>query len=88
MGFRFIVHNDITIGLRVVNNVSRLFVKVQEEEMIGSFPPKKTEQEVELEERQAPEGFFLRGDYKGKLILLDSEGNVHCQLSYKLTITK
>ena len=82
------MYNDIVTGLRLVNNVSKLFVRVQEEDVLGSFGPRKGEQEVEIEEKQAPEGFFIRGDYKGKLLLIDSEGNVHCQLSYKLSITK
>jgi len=47
------------------------------EELIGSFPPKKHIQIVNLDSQVAPSGFLMRGHYNGKLLLVDSDGIVH-----------
>ena len=77
--------NDCVIGLKLYNTIRRHGIKgitninVVEsyEELIGSFPPKKHIQVVDLELQVAPSGFLMRGHYNGKLLLVDADGIVH-----------
>jgi Rho GDP-dissociation inhibitor len=76
----FLVRYDIVVCLKMVNNVWRGPLKVAtQEEMIGSFAPLATQHVVNLEDERAPEGFLGRGDYNGKVVILDKEGTVHLQ---------
>jgi Rho GDP-dissociation inhibitor len=47
--------------------------------VLGSFAPLPAAHIVETEEEIAPEGFMGRGDYKGKVVVIDGEGNAHLQ---------
>lgn len=77
--------NDCVIGLKLYNTIRRhgikgkinLNVVESYEELIGSFPPKKHIQIVNLDPQVAPSGFLMRGHYNGKLLLVDSDGIVH-----------
>lgn len=67
MRIHFIVRFDIVYGLKFVNNVYKLFARVdQEEEKMGSFAPQPTPHVFDLAWIEAPKGLLVRGDYKGK----------------------
>ena len=64
-------------------------IKVEEEEhVIGTFAPTKEPHVFDLPESMAPEGFFKRGSYSGKAMLIDSDGVVHLQFKYPFKISK
>ena len=60
----------------------------QEETVIGTYAPTKDPHVFNLPESIAPEGFFKRGSYKGKAMLIDSDGIVHLQFKYPFKISK
>lgn len=69
---RYYVQHDIVVGLRFVNTVSKLLLKVDEiDDNIGSFAPKTERYEFTSREDEAPSGFLARGNYKGKVRLFD-----------------
>jgi Rho GDP-dissociation inhibitor len=77
----FVVRFDIVNGLKFVNNVYKMFARVeQEEEKMGSFAPQKTPHVFDLPMVEAPSGILARGEYKGK-------GLVHFLLCSFLTPT-
>jgi Rho GDP-dissociation inhibitor len=85
----FKVHNDIVYGLKFWNIVKKLKIQVEKEEtVVGTFAPTKEAHVVDLPETCAPEGFFKRGSYKGKAMLIDSDGMVHMQFKYPFKIGK
>ena len=60
----------------------------QEENVVGTFAPTKEPHSFDLPESVAPEGFFKRGSYSGKAMLIDSDGTVHLQFKYPFKISK
>lgn len=83
----FIVRFDIVHGLKFVNNVYKLMVRMEkDEEKMGSFAPQTQPHTFDLPWVEAPSGFIARGDYKGKGLFLDNDGIVHCQFDYKFKI--
>ena len=64
-------------------------MKVEKEESVmGTFAPTKESHVFDLPENYAPKGFFKRGSYKGKAMLVDSDGMVHLQFQYPFKIAK
>ena len=55
---------------------------------MGAFSPTVEEHVVDLEEIQAPKGFWARSSYKGKTIFYDSDDCVHMQYDYTFKIAK
>ncbi len=85
----FKVHNDIVYGLKFANIVKKLKITAQKDEhVMGTFAPTKDAHVFNLPESHAPEGFFQRGSYKGKAMLIDSDGMVHLQFKYPFKISK
>lgn len=85
----FKVHNDIVYGLKFWNIVKKLKMKVeQEEHVVGSFAPTVEPHVFDLPQAVAPKGFFQRGSYKGKAMLIDSDGMCHLQFEYPFKISK
>ena len=85
----FKVHNDIVYGLKFWNTVTKLKMKVEQaENVIGTFAPTVDTHVFNLPQSIAPEGFFQRGSYKGKAMLIDSDGMVHLQFKYPFKIAK
>ena len=74
---RFRVHNEIVYGLKFCNIVKIPMMHQKSEEVMGTFAPSEEDHEVNLEDAEAPKGFFKRGDYEGKAMLADSDGNIH-----------
>ena len=60
----------------------------QAENVIGTFAPTVDSHVFDLPETIAPEGFFQRGSYKGKAMLIDTDGMVHLQFKYPFKISK
>ena len=74
---KFKVHHEIVYGLKFCNIVRIPMMNNRSEEVMGTFAPSEEIHEVNLEEAEAPSGFFKRGDYEGKAMLADSDGNIH-----------
>ena len=85
----FRVHNDIVHALKFCNIVSKMSVQVEKtEDVVGSYAPTTEDHVVELEQYETPSGYFKRGDYEGKAMLADGDGNIHWQFSYPFRISK
>jgi len=77
------VYNDIAFGLKYCNVVKKNGIVVEKyEEVMGSFAPTKKEHLIELTPEETPSGFLSRGNYKGKSMFIDNDGNVHMQFEY------
>lgn len=67
----FVVRFDIVHGLKYVNNVYKMFARVdQEEEKMGSFAPQPKPHAFDLSWTEAPTGLLARGEYKGKGLVI------------------
>ena len=85
----FKVYNDIVLGLKFCNVVKKLGMVVEKaEQVIGTFAPTNDPHVFNLEPDITPEGFFKRGDYSGKAMLADADGNIHWQMDYPFRISK
>ena len=90
MRITFKVHNDLVQGFKYCSVVKRAgFVVEKSEEMIGTFAPVPTKEYIAtLEPEETPGGMLMRGEYKGKSMLIDNDGNVHMQFDYTFNIKK
>ena len=85
----FKVHHDIVYGLKFVNLVRKGGKIVDKyEEVIGSYAPKEELHVFNLPGEEAPSGFFMRGKYIGKSLIVDNDGFVHVQFEYPFEIKK
>ena len=72
------MHNDIVYGMKFCNVIKKLGIVAEKtEEVMGTFAPNGEIHVVNLEENETPEGFFKRGDYSGKAMIADADGNIH-----------
>ncbi len=90
MRITFKVHNDVVQGFKYCSVVKRAgFVVEKSEEKIGTFAPVPTkEYKATLEPEETPGGMLVRGEYKGKSMLIDNDGIVHMQFDYTFNIKK
>ncbi len=90
MRITFKVHNDVVQGFKYCSVVKRAgFVVEKSEEKIGTFAPVPTKEYVAtLEPEETPGGMLVRGEYKGKSMLIDNDGIVHMQFDYTFNIKK
>ena len=90
MRITFKVHNDVVQGFKYCSVVKRAgFVVEKSEEKLGSFAPVPTKEYVaSLEPEETPGGMLMRGEYKGKSMLIDNDGIVHMQFDYTFNIKK
>jgi hypothetical protein len=49
----------------------------KDEEVMGSFSPTIEAHKIQLQPEEVPSGFFQRGTYTGKGMLVDLDGIVH-----------
>ena len=76
-------------GLKFWNIVKKLKITVEKEEhVLGTFAPTVDPHVFDLPESYTPEGFFQRGSYKGKAMLIDTDGMVHMQFKYPFKVSK
>lgn len=85
--------DEIVVGIRFTNAVSRLLFTETEELMIGSYPPSSSEHTFEFprwDYNEAPVGMMSRGTYKVvNKIFCSTEGNKPlAEFHYPLTIVK
>jgi Rho GDP-dissociation inhibitor len=89
MRVQFRVHNDIVSGLKYCNVVKKSGIVVEKyEEVIGTFAPHDKVYSVDLTPEETPGGFLYRGQYRGKSMFIDNDGNVHMQFDYTFHIKK
>ncbi|KAH3743643.1 Rho GDP-dissociation inhibitor [Pelomyxa schiedti] len=88
----FRVQHNVVLGLKILNNVSKLGKTVaSDEEMLGTYPPKNEYQTLELPRldwNEAPSGMLLRGDYKSKMKFVDDDNKTHLKFAYILRISR
>lgn len=88
----FKVQHELVSGLKYVNVVSKMGIKVNKDEvMIGSYAPAKTAY-VSMFPRngweEAPSGMMARGKYKAKTQFIDDDKTVHLEYEYSFEIKK
>ena len=90
MRVTFKVHNDIVQGLKYCSVVKKAgFVVEKNEEVLGTFAPVPSkEYTIDLQAEETPGGMLYRGEYKGKSMFIDNDGNVHLQFEYTFNIKK
>lgn len=86
----FKVHNDIVQGLKYCCVVKKAgFVVEKNEEVLGTFAPiPSKEYSFDLIPEETPGGILYRGEYRGKSMFIDNDGNVHMQFEYTFNIKK
>lgn len=90
MRVQFKVHNDIVYGLKYCNVVKKKSMVVEKyEEVMGTFAPIPDKvYSIDLTPEETPGGWMYRGQYKGKSMFIDNDGNVHMQFEYTFNIKK
>ena len=89
MELTFKVHNDIVHGLKFCVVVKKHGVTVnKDEEVVGSFAPTVENHKFQLSPEKVPSGFFARGNYSGKAMLIDLDGICHMQYDFAFGIEK
>eukprot|EP00703_Trepomonas_sp_PC1_P000536 JAP96070.1 RHO protein GDP dissociation inhibitor [Trepomonas sp. PC1] len=74
IGYQYRVFNDIVMGLRVVQKVSRLGMAIMKgQQMMGCFAPQEQPHEFFLEEIDAPGSAIARGTYHVKGVFGDDD---------------
>eukprot|EP01105_Mastigella_eilhardi_P026668 TRINITY_DN780_c0_g1_i1.p1 TRINITY_DN780_c0_g1~~TRINITY_DN780_c0_g1_i1.p1 ORF type:complete len:208 (-),score=88.55 TRINITY_DN780_c0_g1_i1:111-674(-) len=88
----FRVQHNVVLGLKIVNHVKRMGKTVaDDEEMLGTYPPKNDFQQLEIPRNdwnEAPSGMLLRGEYKSSMQFIDDDKKCHLQFDYILKIAK
>jgi Rho GDP-dissociation inhibitor len=88
----FRVQHNVVLGLRLLNNISKMGTTVaKDEEMLGTYPPKNEFQSLELPRldwNEAPSGMIARGEYKSKMKFVDDDKACHLEFEYILKIAK
>jgi len=75
MAFRFNVKYDIVYGLKFCTIIRKGKVIVaKDEEVIGTFAPTSESHFVKLRKAETPSGYFKRGRYNGKAMIVDLDG--------------
>jgi len=83
------IYNDFLVGLRYSHILKKMGIKVDEAtNMIGSYPPKKSVQQLTIKHIQAPKGLLGRGKYKVNSALTDDQEIAHKEWNWTLQITK
>jgi len=89
MKVSFRVQNEIVTGLKYIQVVKRMGVKVDKsEEMIGSYAPSSDPHEKKFQQEQAPSGMMARGAYNVRSRFYDDDGNTHLEWSWNFEIKK
>eukprot|EP01115_Flamella_aegyptia_P008765 TRINITY_DN3662_c0_g1_i1.p1 TRINITY_DN3662_c0_g1~~TRINITY_DN3662_c0_g1_i1.p1 ORF type:complete len:203 (+),score=91.86 TRINITY_DN3662_c0_g1_i1:51-659(+) len=88
----FKVQHDIVSGLKYVNYVTKMGVKVSKDEiMIGSYAPQKDTYTSVFPRNgwdEAPSGMLARGKYKANSKFIDDDKQVHLEYDYAFEIKK
>eukprot|EP01106_Pelomyxa_sp_JSP_P001785 TRINITY_DN1272_c0_g1_i3.p2 TRINITY_DN1272_c0_g1~~TRINITY_DN1272_c0_g1_i3.p2 ORF type:complete len:184 (-),score=65.23 TRINITY_DN1272_c0_g1_i3:122-673(-) len=88
----FRVQHNVVLGLKILNQVSKLSTTIaNDEEMLGTYPPKNDFQALEiprLDWNEAPSGLIARGEYKSHMRFVDDDKKCHLEFTYILKIAK
>jgi len=88
----FRVQHNIVAGLRIINHVTKMGIKVEEETLVlGSYRPQKEPHKVSFPKNgwnEAPHGALARGEYAAKMTFIDDDKKTHLQLEYGFKIEK
>jgi Rho GDP-dissociation inhibitor len=84
----FKVHNDIVHGLKFCTFIKKMGITVKDEENMGSFAPTEDVHRVQMSPEKVQTGFFARGSYTGKAMLIDLDAICHLQYEFKFEIAK
>eukprot|EP01006_Ploeotia_vitrea_P008736 TRINITY_DN20892_c0_g1_i2.p3 TRINITY_DN20892_c0_g1~~TRINITY_DN20892_c0_g1_i2.p3 ORF type:complete len:113 (-),score=69.00 TRINITY_DN20892_c0_g1_i2:48-386(-) len=89
MRLKWYVQKDMVTGLKWINCVYKMKVRVDKEEvMLGSFAPRTEAYEHTFAADEAPSGFVARGKYTGKMSIIDDDGNLLSTIQYSFEIKK
>lgn len=86
-----VVQHQILTGIKFVNKVKRAMLSTNEEVVLGSYAPQSQPHVFEFPRRgfnEAPTGMMARGKYTCEDRFVDSDGVLHLEYSYPLTIAK
>ena len=84
----FKVHNTVVLGLKICSVIDTSVKLFKDTEVLGTFAPNETVHVEETDWNTTPEGFFKRGEYKGKVYFADADGLCHLQYDFKIKIAK
>jgi len=92
MAITFKVQHDLVTGLKYVNTVYKMGVRVNKDElMIGSYAPQKQAYVSTFPRNgwdEAPSGMLARGKYKANTKFIDDDKQVHLEYDYSFEIKK
>ena len=89
MKILFKIQHDVVSGLKYLQAVKRMGVRVDKtEEMIGSYGPRAEPYERKFALEEAPSGMLARGHYDVKSKFIDDDGNVHMEWDWSFDIKK
>lgn len=92
IGVTFKVQHELVSGLKYVNVVTKMGVKVNKDDvMIGSYAPNKQAYVSQFPRNgfeEAPSGMLARGKYKAKTQFIDDDKVVHLEYEYSFEIKK
>jgi len=88
----FRVQHELCLGLKYVNTVTRLGVKVATNNLvIGSFAPQKQSYVMTFPKHgweETPKGMLARGSYKARTQFIDDDNQKHLEFEYAFEIKK
>eukprot|EP00479_Gromia_sphaerica_P009919 TRINITY_DN4353_c0_g1_i1.p1 TRINITY_DN4353_c0_g1~~TRINITY_DN4353_c0_g1_i1.p1 ORF type:complete len:169 (-),score=29.25 TRINITY_DN4353_c0_g1_i1:59-565(-) len=86
---QFFVQREIVSGLKYVNLVYKMKMRVDKsDEMVGSYPPSNEIFTYTSLEDEAPKGLLARGSYAAKVRLLDDDEAIHLEFGYDFDIRR
>jgi len=89
MRVHFKIQHDVISGLRYLQVVKKLGIKVDKtEEMIGSYGPSPEPYVKKFMLEEAPSGMLARGKYEAKSRFVDDDGHAHAEFSWNFEIKR
>jgi len=85
----FYVQRDIVAGLKYLNLVYKLGVRVDKTQTsVGSYGPSDKVIKAKVDEGTAPSGMLGRGSYQAKAKLVDDDKNTYLDVEYAFEVKK
>ncbi len=89
MEFKFSIENDIVMGLKYENAVSKKGIRLTKQvEMLGSYGPQAEDHTFTTRVTTAPSGMLARGKYQAKSKFIDDDGQLFLAYEYHFEIKK
>ena len=81
------MHNTVVLGLKVCTAVDAKVSLFKDEEVLGTFAPRRESQFVETNWVQTPEGMFVGiGSKACKIFFADADNIVHLMFDSKVSL--